>query len=474
VTRQAALRNRTGEQGIALVSAILVGTILVLLSVLLLSFTIQESGQSARSVRLATATQAAEAGLDDYISKLTQDHEYHLHFVHPAESTRRSTSGALTTASNPWSGGGTWTYPVSRTTWLPLGNGYEYNLQIEPPVAGSRAVRVVTTGRKIGSTKELRTFEALVRPASPLDFQRIVNGDLSYGTTATTNGKVYVGSGCTTGTNPRPCRLDHPGTARADVYSEGDITTTPTLQNGAGAYDRDSNPSIRTRVLNPINFSAFTVSFVDVKAAAQSGGILIDDPAVQAWRISFQSNGQIQVQKCRKAASGADFDQAAPRCGASSGYTSHTTTFAGGGNGAIYVEQPAIVSGSVNGRITVVTNQKFIVEGATSYVDPRDDTLGLIARDQLVIARYAPDVLTWYASVIVQGDTWKTSPGASQKPVGSTMNFYGSATTNLGGDMTMYRTRNYNYDPNLQYLQPPYFPVLEDAYTIAFFREAKS
>lgn len=38
----------------------------------------------------------------------------------------------------------------------------------------------------------------------------------------------------------------------------------------------------------------------------------------------------------------------------------------------------------------------------------------------------------------------------------------------------MFRIRNYNYDETLQYLAPPYFPVLEEAYTVLLFRELPS
>ena len=51
------------------------------------------------------------------------------------------------------------------------------------------------------------------------------------------------------------------------------------------------------------------------------------------------------------------------------------------------------------------------------------------------------------------------------------MNFTGSTATDLGGFMNMFATRNYNYDTTLMYLQPPWFPVVESAYTVLVFRE---
>ncbi len=51
------------------------------------------------------------------------------------------------------------------------------------------------------------------------------------------------------------------------------------------------------------------------------------------------------------------------------------------------------------------------------------------------------------------------------------MTFTGSTATNLGGYMAQFRTRVYQYDATLAYLQPPWFPTVEEAYTVQLFRE---
>jgi hypothetical protein len=52
-----------------------------------------------------------------------------------------------------------------------------------------------------------------------------------------------------------------------------------------------------------------------------------------------------------------------------------------------------------------------------------------------------------------------------------TMTFKGSTATALGGFMSMFNTRNYLYDDTLLYLQPPWFPTIDYAYTVLLFRE---
>jgi hypothetical protein len=51
------------------------------------------------------------------------------------------------------------------------------------------------------------------------------------------------------------------------------------------------------------------------------------------------------------------------------------------------------------------------------------------------------------------------------------MTFQGSTSTNLGGSMGMFQTRVYQYDDSLLYLQPPWFPTVDGAFTILLSRE---
>ena len=100
-----------------------------------------------------------------------------------------------------------------------------------------------------------------------------------------------------------------------------------------------------------------------------------------------------------------------------------------------------------------------------------DDVLGLVAYSDLWVAQYAPAQLTWTAAVLVETNTWH-SVGSSHG-TGSKMTFTGSSATATGGSFTQYASRVYSYDQNLQYLSPPWFPAVDDTYTVTFFREVK-
>jgi len=95
--------------------------------------------------------------------------------------------------------------------------------------------------------------------------------------------------------------------------------------------------------------------------------------------------------------------------------------------------------------------------------------IGLVAYSDLWVAEYAPNQLTWSAGVLVQTNTWHSA--GSGHGGGSLMTFTGSAATATGGSFGDYDNRIYGYDPNLQFLPPPWFPAIDDTYTTTFFRE---
>jgi hypothetical protein len=442
-TRRDILRR---EDGVAMLLVLFIVAFVSLLSLLLINTVRGEGDRSSHAVWREASFQAAEAGINDYAAKLVDDRLYYLHYVHPGEATREEPGGTQVSAGAAWAYDLDWTYPSGSDTWRQLPNGYEYSLQITAPDATAPYVRIVATGRKTGTTTDMRVIETYIRPSSLADFYRVVNGDVSWGAGATTNGKIYANGD-----------IDHDGIATANIYAEGNITGSYTLQNGAQTYDHNT---IRTQIKNPINFNNFLTSFVDIQRAAQLGGIHLDDPTKAGWKLVFQSGGTVTVQSCQQT-SGDDVAETAPTCGTA-------TTHGVPANGAIYAAQTAVVSGAVNGRVTVASNDDIVVADNISYVAENDDVLGLAAKNDLVIAKYTPYNMDWRASVLAQSGTWKTY---TQDGSHGNMLFRGSSATNLGGSLTMFQTRDYGYNQSLQYLPPPWFPTIEEAYTVVLFRE---
>ena len=447
------MRTRaTSESGFAMIVVVVLAALLFALATGLLELTRSETVRSYQYVKKSDAYQAAEAGIEDYTAKLMEDNTYYLHWVALGEATRQAASGAQVGPDTAWTGGTTWTYPLGRNNWRQLSNGYEYSLRITAPSASVNGVTILSTGRPVNDTNtgDWRQIETVVRTSSASDFQMIADADISYGSTATTNGRVYAG----VDSNGVAHNVTHAGTASANVYAEGRVLGPPTLTNGARTYD---GTSIRSVIPTPINFNDFQISLVNLANVAQAQGIYLNDASNTAWQLTFKSSGSVDVQPC----TGSNIDTSEPRCGA-------VTTYQVPASGAIYAGQSVIVSGQVRGRVTVASNNDVLVGNATTYVQPGTDVLGLIAANDVVIPQWAPSDLTWYAATIAENGQFVS---ASNDGSHGTMTFNGSVATRNGGSMSMFRTRVYNYDPNLLYRQPPWWPNVGDAYTVVYERE---
>ena len=477
------LRTRlSGEAGFAMAAVAVMIAVLSLLAVTTIDLVTSEQGRSDVSRTRGTAFAAAEAGLNDYLAKLTDDKIYYLHRVHPGESTRRPTTGAdvdpqtsqcvEASASGtraetgviwPTAAGTTWTYPSGKDNWCRLSTGYEYNLQIVPPSAANTNIQIVATGRKTGDTNTAnwRSIEQWTHFSLVSEFQMITASDYSVGSTATTNGKVYAGIDSSGVKHD----IDHDGFATANLYAEGtvggNVLTGGRMSNGAKQYSSVTSPNIRSQIKSPILFSNFQMSLDDITRAADAGGRHLDSSA-PVWKILFRNDGMYDVSPCTAGCT-TPAGATQPTWGGASTYTVPQ-------NGAIFSDVTVVVSGVVNGRVTVATNDDVVVGGNTSYVTSGDDVLGLIAKNDVTIAKWGPNVLDWRGAVIAQNGKRSSYDSCNCKTSATHM---GSSASYQHPFMDMFVTREYNYDPTLLYLPPPWFPTVDDAYQVAMFREVR-
>jgi hypothetical protein len=464
------LRDESGQTMLLVVFAI---ALLATIAVSLTDVVTDEAQSSGHAVSSDSAYQAAEAGIDTYASHLLDDQLYFLHYVAEGESTR--VSGAVTAdPGDAWTGGVTWTYPYGQNNWRVLGNGYAYNLEITGPSGSGtpqqQAIQIVSTGCRWDTTQNAcgaaannaeRTIQTLLVPSSVANFQMIANTAITYGPTATTNGKVY-----STGT------VTHNGTASGNVYSEVSVNGSYTLTGGAQVYSPSTNPNIRSVLPNPINFSAFLTSISDIQRASQSGGVFLNQASPPAaWEVIFQGNGTFTAAPCSQVGT-SDVSEVAPTCGAA-------TTYNVPSNGAIYSNETVIIGGTganasvVNGRVTVTSNNDIVIGNNISYQTGTNSVLGLVALNNMIVAYWAPNNLSWNAATIASTGQWTDTCGAFSYGCGThgTMTFTGSTATNDGGSMSMFGTRVYDYDPNLLWLLPPWFPTVDKPYTVLMQRE---
>ena len=179
-------RISSNEQGIAMLIAL---ALITLLTVIALSLFVVTGGDSTRSKRDQSATgsyHAAEAGTNAYLSDLTESTVFFNSYMAKGEATRSDSNNVAhpssPTSDLPWTWGSSWTYNTSAaadTGWFDLGNGYQYLLQVYPPNPnvqqgpGQVTTRIDVTGRPKESTdvSTWRTIETMIRPSALTDFQ---------------------------------------------------------------------------------------------------------------------------------------------------------------------------------------------------------------------------------------------------------------------------------------------------------------
>ena len=248
------------------------------------------------------AYQAAEAGVDDYISKLIDDRLYYVHFVHAAEATRRAaTSGRIVTATQTWQHDRRQRLDLSERqgSLVRFGEDGQW-LRVQPPdpvaVRGPaarshdrcRPARPVNDGhprlaRAPGarppsscptSRCSRRQHQLRIRRARPTGRSTRASTAAASSTTSTTTGSRTATS------TPRATyrRRDADRTARRGTTRRG-------------------HPHGHR---NPINFASFLASLVDIQAVGSRRASTSTTRPPPGWWLTFSNNGTFTAQTCTK------------------------------------------------------------------------------------------------------------------------------------------------------------------------------
>ncbi|MES1247038.1 MAG: hypothetical protein ABUS54_05115 [Actinomycetota bacterium] len=496
------------EDGIAMAMALGIMAIFSIAAVSVMTIADNNRARVRRDAKLSLSYQAAEAGTNAYLSDLTESNVFYNSYLAKGEATRTDSSNATHASSNSsdvaWSSGTTWTYKTaaaSDTGWYSLGNGYQYLIYIYPPNSsvsgvGGQISRIDVIGRPAGSTDQStwKTLETLTRPSALTDFQAFTATSVTYASTATTTGPIFVGhdKNGTLGT------LTHDGTAKSNLYAEGTVGGSTTYQNGARKYDSTTTPTALCKLNNcaSIDFSQFASTITTVQGAANAGGISLPSTDTwtgtstaftpDAWKLVFNSNGTVTATSCKKYTTGSGQNittynvwegSNAPTCNTSKN-APWSSAINVPSNGAIYSPLPVIVMGTVKGRVTIATAGDAVFGGNLSYNTPGTDVAGVETQGTMWVAswgRVANGTETVNAAVLalnggLQAESSPPSCSNCKFVINGSIAVYGAS----GGAIQLsqaFSTRTYNYDNNLLFVQPPYWPTLGNSFDILVQRE---
>jgi len=141
-------RRRRAQRGSTLIATIGLTAIMGVTAAVSLSWARSSDSGSSREGREGVAVQVADAGVNQYVSRLVEDPRYWDHWVDKAEDPRIDPSGVMHPPGSPWVPGTPWTYPEDPETWQQVQDARfgdaAYSLRISPP-AGDDAVTIRAT-----------------------------------------------------------------------------------------------------------------------------------------------------------------------------------------------------------------------------------------------------------------------------------------------------------------------------------------
>lgn len=523
-------RLRDGEEGIAMAVVIMGVLAIALLTFLVQKLAISQTAQSDFYAREDTVLAAGEAMLDRYATKLTIDPFYYQVYVDEAEAPRRCADlsspsyGSVVNPGNAWiSDCSQWTYEFTATYYqhpLLLGEAGSFDdvgvlMHVQPPVGANRLeVEIVATQAERPAQ---RVIKAEIGPESASEFLWLVEGDLFFGPEDKTLGKVYSGGNV---------GYEAGGEAHDDVYAEDLIVTDfkvksktydpPIWMNGAEGWDSSGNfnsagESITEVFPDPVDFDDFWNDLdIAARAACGGGGICLDpvsNPAipagVKAYLVETTTGGtQLRVSyaldtpfdnTCNIPLSESDDKLARWTQASQDAAWTQLGVFDIPANGALWASNLIVVGRNeatpfdLSGALTMYAGsssarQNIIIGSDVLYVDDLngDDLLGLVASGEIWInpnAIGSDGTLDIYASILSQSGEVHVAQrclesGNCVTPGGAGIAIHGSIAAIGTGNLSVCVSADYNYDERLQWLRPPFYPLLSDVWTFSNWREA--
>lgn len=376
-----------------------------------------------------------------------------------------------------------------------------FSLTITPPVDGSTAMSVKSTGTFFGAATSTRAILVGMAVPSVARYAIALDQDVRIGEGTVTEGPVHSNGGV---------RFD--GVAKNLVSSARDIYDDPDHSGGnefgvhthvspadplppSAVPDRDDIFTVgRKFPVAALDFVGMVTDLADIKAKAQSGGHYYPASGAQGYNLVLKANDTYDLYKvnslqtpaagCTNAQGDSDWGSWSVKTQALVG------NYAFPANGLIFAEDHVWVEGNVTtaklavaaGRFpdSPATRRNIIVNNSIVF-GAKDGTaaLGLFAQNSVNVGLFSADNLEIDAAMIAQSGRigrhyYGASCGASYRR--NAITTYGSLVSKLRygfawTDGTGYQARTLVYDPKLLYAPPPEFPLTTDRYEVLSWEE---
>src|SRR3989339_792124 len=484
------IKNRTNFKGSALAYGLVIMAIVLILLTSILTYVSSQIRFSFNRVEREKAFQIAEAGVG----------YYRWYLAHATDGMNTAQLKAFWGDSDTLGVSGSYeeNYKDSETGEI-IG---KYVIELEVPDSGSTISYVTSTGSTIKTPDLARKVRVRFRRPSWSEYMWVIDDFVAFGDDAEVYGKVHSNFGIRFDgvahnvVSALPARFNdssHGGSSLdfgVHTHSGTDDPFAPAYPWAEGTVPERSDvfEAGRQFPVPEVSFSGVLTDLGNMKNEAQApGGATInsctttgcyfnyDTDDDEGKRIILKNNGEFDICTVASRHPSAFHPTSYRRntgtntC-SSCGGNNCTRTFTIPDDGLIFVEGNVWVDGTVDGKkITIAAANLlggdpadiFIGLGNIRYTDYNcENIIGLVAQRNITVIRDCPDDFVIDAALIAQSGKISRGNYSLNK---STLTFNGALASylqpyfNTGNNG--FGVRKYNFDNNLLYCPPPYFPT---------------
>jgi hypothetical protein len=362
----------------------------------------------------------------------------------------------------------------------------QFSLQITPPEDGSSIVTIRSTGWVDEFSKVKRTIKAQYGIPSMAEYSFLSNASHWYGEGSVIYGPIHSNNGI------RMDGINYSTVSSAkDDYQCGWETGCQPPTNKPGVWGSGGDQGLWRFPVPAIDFDSVSFDFAGMKESAEESGLYLDDSGAQGYHLIFFENGTFRVNRVEST----DYLEGYSVPGLGLGeeglggcrrkYQLITSEVLIGNydiadTPIIFAEDDLWVEGTINGRVTVAavrfpissSDANIWIPNSITYADYEGNTsLGLVAQNYIFITRDVPDyfqidgvLMAQKGAVIRHGyfDWCGGVEGAVKQKLtinGSVISYFKSYWNYGDGPESGFIERELNFDTNILYNPPPYFPT---------------
>lgn len=365
-----------------------------------------------------------------------------------------------------------------------------FSLEITPPSNGSSIVEIQSTGWSSRYPNVKRTIKAQYGKPSLARFSFLQNASSWYGAGLTVNGEIHSNTGI---------RMDGVNTSKVTsaqtTYTCGSETGCNPATQRPGVWGSGSGSALWEYPVPAIDFNSISFDFNNMRDSAQAEGLYMGASGARGYHVVFQSNGNFTVSRVNTTNY---YSAYSPEDGCQRRYeriTGETTlgTYSVADNPIIFLEDILWVEGVVRGKTTLVAarfpldsnNMDIWINGNLTYAAyDHTNTLGLLAQRDIYFTRNIPEdfrldgaFLAQKGKIIRHGyisgcGLDSTHSVKNQLTINGAIISFNKSYWNFGSSPSSgFITRQINYDADLLYKPPPYFPTSGDYEFISWSEE---